>query len=266
MFRGFGTFIGTVVGGLLPGLFALMLSLPQDHPASYRFSLWLGALLGVAGLVPLIKISPVRATNTETQQTGEAPFPGMLLMVLVVYVFFSHGAWATCQAFCSAYMDTDLNLSAAAIGLITGVAQFAAVLSPLLNPRLAVRYGNGRTLTALPLGFAVSLIPMVLTPTWFAAAVSRLGNMALGAMWTPSFQVFQMELVSSRWRSLAYGIVSMAMGFAFATASFFGGYIASWWGYNSLFVLGMVFSLVSCTIMFFMLKKPLFSTPVVDPG
>ena len=129
------------------------------------------------------------------------------------------------QAFASAYMDTDLLLPASAIGLITGLGQFAAMGTPLLNPRLARRWGEGGTLVAAALGIGVSMLPLALLPHWLAVAVGSVGVLSMSAMWMPALHVFQMDQVESHWRSLAYGAVSMAMGFSFASMSLLGGYV-----------------------------------------
>lgn len=253
--RGLGTFVGTVVGGFLPLLFAQVLGTGVETPAPYRAALLTGALLSALGLIPLWLVHPTAPTIRKTQVQADSPFPLWPVALLVLHVFLGQIGAAACQSFCSAYMDTDLALSAAAIGLLTGVGQFTTILVPLLGPRLAMRYGNGWTLMAATLGMALSLLPLALIPHWSAAGVGRLGILALSAVWMPALQVFQMELVDSRWRSLTYGIISMAMGFAYATVSFAGGYLVATWGYATLFLLGGGFSMVGAGLMWGMLRS-----------
>ena len=78
----------------------------------------------------------------------------------------------------------------------------------------------------------------------------------------PALQVYQMEMIERRWRALAYGAVSTAMGLSFAVISFSGGQIIARWGYTSLFVLGVTLSLVGATIMWGMLKRPALKVAV----
>jgi predicted MFS family arabinose efflux permease len=255
--RGFGGFVGTITGGLLPGLMAYLLGESLDMPGPYRLGLWIGAGFSLLGLVPLFRLSPIKNAALSGYEQGQGPFPTLPLILVIGHVYFSHGAWATCQAFCNAYMDTTLRLSAASIGLIVGLGQVAAILAPLFNPRLAARRSNGWLLMATTLGTGLSLLPLALLPHWSAAGLGNLGVMALGAIWMPAFQVYQMELVSSRWRSLAYGIVSMAMGFTFASISLAGGYIIAQWGYSSLFLLGIGMCVAGTVLMWGILKYPI---------
>lgn len=254
--RGIGTFAGTIVGGFLPMLFALLMGENVETPGPYRAALFLGAALALVGLVPLILLSPTKAVVHNTQTEAPLPFPFLPVALLVLHVYLSQLGPAACQFFCSAYMDTTLLLSAAAIGLLTGIGQFTTILAPLFAPRLAARHGNGWTMMVASLGTAVSLLPLALIPHWAAAGTGRLGALALAAIWMPAFQVYQMELVDARWRSVTYGIVSMAMGCAYASIGFVGGRVVSHWGYNSLFGIALGMTLLGTALMGAMLRSP----------
>jgi predicted MFS family arabinose efflux permease len=186
---------------------------------------------------------------------ARGPFPVLPIVLMIAYVYVRHAGWATCRAFCNAYMDTDLHLSPSSIGLITGTGQFVAILAPLLTPRLAARRSNGWTLMVTTLGLSLCLVPLGLVPHWAAVGLGRLGVLVLSAIWMPALQVFQMERVDSQWRSLAYGAVSMAMGLGFGSTSLAGGYIVAAWGYRALFLLGAGLSAAAAGLMWSILKR-----------
>ncbi len=249
VFRGIGTFVGTVVGGFLPGLFVALTSAPLNDPAPYRWALWVAAGLGLFALLPLFRLGQIEGKSIALADEPAGPFPFGWVVLLVIYSYLTHGAFATCHAFCSAYMDTDLRLSPGAIGLIIGGGQFVAILAPLFVPGLAQRYSNQWMLMSISLGMAISLLPIVLWTNWLAVGFARLGIVALDAMWQPSLQVMQMETVTTRWRSLAYGIFSMMLGLTFATVSLSGGYIVAGVGYRPLFLGGVIASLIGAILM-----------------
>jgi len=255
MLKGLGTFLGSMAGGMLPSLFARMLSQTLDMPGPYGCALWMGAALGMVALIPLGRVGELEQRAAEGQTEAWRPFPMLPVALMVLHVYLSHGGWAVCQAFASAYMDTVLALPAFAIGLVTGVGQFAAMLTPLLNLRLARHRGAGWTLMVTALGIGVSLLPLALISHWTAAAVGRLGVLALLAMWMPALHVYQMELIETRWRSLAYGAVSMAMGLSFGSASLSGGYIIAAAGYRTLFLLGAGLSTAGAVLMWAILRR-----------
>jgi MFS family permease len=247
--RGLGTFLGAVSGGLLPGLFSDLLHATSADPTPYGLALWVGAAVGVLGLIPLSAVGEAKPVGRGEVVGSRGSFPLMPVTLMISYVCLRHGGWATSRAFYNAYVDTVLHLSASSIGLITGVAQFAAMLAALLTPRLASRRSNGWTLMVTTLGLVVSLLPLALIPHWGAAGLSQLGVLVLSAIWMPAFQVFQMELVEPQWRSLSYGAVSMAMGFSFGLVSLLGGYVIAAGGYRSLFTLGVVLTTASSAVI-----------------
>ena len=254
--RGLGTFVGTLTGGVLPGLFATLLGQPLDAPAPYRMALWVGAAAGLAAVLPLICVRQgARVIARERTGAGER-VPVLPLALMIAYVYLNQAGWATTQAFGNAYMDVDLRLTVSSIGLINSVGQFIAILAPLLTPRLAARHSNGWTLMMTTLGMAVSLVPLALIPHWAAAGLGRLGIVVLSAIWMPALQVFQMELVDPRWRSLAYGAVSMAMGLGFGSVSLAGGYLIAAQGYRTLFLIGVGLSTAGAALMWRVLKRP----------
>jgi len=263
--KGMGAFLGNMAGGMLPSLFARMLSQTLDMPGPYGCALWVGAALGMVALVPLGRVGQLKQRAAKEQIEAWRPFPMLPVALMVLHVCLSHGGWAVCQAFASAYMDTVLALPTFAIGLVTGVGQLAAMLTPLLNPRLARHRGDGWTLMVTALCTGVSLLPLALIPHWTAAAVGRLGVLALSAMWMPALHVYQMERIETRWRSLAYGAVSMAMGFSFGSASLAGGYIIAAAGYRTLFLLGAGLSTAGAVLMWAILRRQdaLRKTPVL---
>ena len=232
-----------------PGLFANVLGQTVDLPAPYRYALWTGAAISLLAIVPLSLIGRVGHVASRERAPARGPFPILPVALLFVHVCLSHGGRASCQAFYCAYMDAVLRLSPSSIGLLTSAGLFVAVLSPLLTPRLAARRGNGWTLMVTTLGTAVSLALVALIPHWAAAGAGRLGVALLASMWMPALQVFQMEWVEERWRSLAYGAVSTAISLSYGSASIAGGYIVAAWGYSSLFLLGVVLSLAGTVVI-----------------
>ncbi len=55
-----GGFVGSLAGGLLPGLFASLLGTSLNIPAPYRYPLMLAALLYLAGLAAMPRVAMAR--------------------------------------------------------------------------------------------------------------------------------------------------------------------------------------------------------------
>ena len=255
--RSFGTFVGMPLAGLLPGVIAGMIGASLDSPTPYGLALWSGPVLGLLAFIPMLRIAEAEQIDPEEDKpTLPGSFPVAPVGLLILFVCFSQAASATCQSFCTAFMDTELRLSTIMISWITSVAQLGSVFGPMLLPLLARRRGNGWTLMATSVGAAASIVPLILIPQWISAAIGQFGTLVISAIRMPALQVYQMEMTEKRWRALAYGAVSTAMGLSFALVSVSGGQIIERWGYNSLFVMGVTLSVVGATIMWAMLKRP----------
>ena len=253
--QGAGTFLGTFVGGLLPGMFARLFEQSLDAPAPYRYALWVSAVISGLAMMPLLFSGQIGTVATKVRQERRTPFPFWPIATIFGYVYVRHAGWATGRAFWNAYMDTELRLSAASIGLIASAGQALAILAPLINPRLAARRSNGWIAMVTTLGVALSLLPMVLIPHWTAAGLSQLIFVVVSAIWLPAVQAFQMERIDPEWRSIGYGAVAMAMGSGFGSTSIAGGYIIAAAGYRILFLTGIALSLGAAAIMWGILRR-----------
>ena len=158
--RSLGTFVGTPLAGLLPGVIAVMIGANPDSPAPFRLALWVGPAIGLLALIPLLRIAEAEQIDPKADKTTlPGSFPIAPVGLLILFVCFSQAASATCHSFCTAFMDVELRLSTNMIGWITSSGQLASVFAPMLLPMLARRRGNGWTLMATSMGAAASSRP-----------------------------------------------------------------------------------------------------------
>lgn len=267
--RGVGTFLGTLGGGALPGLFAILLGLDRrlDSPTPYSYALLVGALLTLLAIIPLSRIrggEAVHADDQALQQRG--PFPLAIVATLIIYVFFRHASWTTCQAFCNPYMDTELSLPTSSIGALTSAGQIAAIVATLLIPRLARRWHHGWIVAGSTGVLAGSLALMAFIPHWSAVGLGLLGVQVSAAVWLPALQVFQMETVNEGWRGLSYGAVTTAMGLGFGSTSLASGYVIEAQGYQRLFGLGVLLAVAATVLMSAIAQRRLTAKNQHDAG
>jgi MFS family permease len=253
--RGLGTFIGTLIGGTLPVFFAAVFGQSLNSTAPYRTALFTGVALGLAAMLPMFLIKYRERVDREQRTAAGGKFPFLFIFLLVLHVYFSHSVWAIARVFCTAYMDADLKLTPLSIGLIIGAGQSVAVLAPFLIPLLTARRGNGWLLMATSVSMTVALIPLAMIHHWAAAGFSIMGILALSAVWLPVLQVYQMEMVESRWRSLGYGAIAMALGLSFGSLCLIGGYVATAGGYRSVFWLGIGLTIAGVLVLGALLRR-----------
>jgi len=231
-------FAGSLVAGLLPGLFATTLGLSLDQPAPYRYPLWVAGGLFVLALLALLPTRKVRAERPQKRvpETGPAPY-GLIALLALVYLLIQAGKCAV-LAFFNVYLDAGLGVSTPLIGALSAAGQLLSVPAALSAPLLMARWGKMRTFALGSLGAALSLLPLAFIPHWGAAGLGFMGMTALFWIADPTFMVYHQEIVAPAWRPTASGAVIMALGLSYSAMALAGGYLIGALGYRSLFLTG----------------------------
>lgn len=238
-------FLGSLVGGALPIVIASLLGVTLSDPVPYRTSLFIAAVLCLPGVVALWAIrggqeTAARGVSDEAEpgRPMEAgPLPLGLLVLMALVVLLRSSSVGVSRTFLNVYLDDALGLSTGQIGLIFAVVQLASVPTALTMPVLARRWGHYAVSIAAALGGAVSMVPLALVPHWAAATLGRMGVYALSSIGDPALGVYQMDLVTPRWRSIMAGATAMALGSSWTLLAFGGGYMIASLGYRTLFLL-----------------------------
>ena len=231
-------FLGSLVGGVLPGLLAPYLGATTAGPAPYRYALLIAAALCAFAVWALASMREADGTGTgthdETAPAGAVPISLIATMAFVVLLHTS--SVGTTRAFLNVYLDDGLGVSTAQIGALFAAIQLAAVPAALAIPLLTGRWGSYRVIIGASLGMGASMLPLALIPHWGAATLGRMGVYVLSAIADPVLSVYQMELVSPRWRPIMAGAVSTALGLSWAALALGGGYLITGLGYRPLFL------------------------------
>lgn len=255
-------FLGSLIGGLLPGLFAQQAGLPLDAATPYRDPLLLAAIMLIFGIVALQRIQDVDAVSAAkivvpplpprrtypsifrvprfqpiNWQTMDRAFLTLILVISLVRIFQIAGM-ATLSTFFNVYMDDGLGAPTAQVGLITGFGRLLAVPIVLLMPMLSARWGHRHLVTLSSLSAVFFLLPVAFIPEWWAAGLGYMGVMAGSSIRYTSFMVFIMAKVKPDQRSFMSGLSEMTAGLCFALMALAGGYIIVNQGYQTLFLVG----------------------------
>ena len=252
---GFASFAGGLAGGLLPAFFVATLAVTTLSPTPYRLPLLL-----VAGLLTLALLLVLRLPHPEAdaaELAGVEAKPGAprprsaysLILLMSLVRFLQVAGVGAAVTFFNVYLDTMLHVATPTIGLIAASARLCAVPAALLGPLLARRMGYGTAAVVGSFGAVLSLLPLALIQTPWAAGLGFIGLLAFTSIRYPTFYIFIMELTPPRLRATMTGTGEMSAGFSFALISLVGGFTIVRFGYTATFLLAATMTLAGTLLL-----------------
>ncbi|MFC1960591.1 MFS transporter [Chloroflexota bacterium] len=248
-------FLGSLIAGLLPLLFARWLGLTLEHPAPYRLALWAGPLLLWGAILPLLGADPGRVAVSSQQRRDSGPAPIKWFIFLGVFVFVQAIGEGVVRPFFNVYLDTMLAVPTAQIGFIMGTAQLLPILAALSAPLLIARFGTGYALAIAIIGLSFCMLPFAAEPQLGIAALAYMGCIAMITVTSTSRDLFGQEMVTFRWRATSAGVLIVGLALGWATAGIVGGYLIETVGFGSVFLTGAVLSLCSVGLLVGFLRR-----------
>jgi MFS family permease len=252
-------FVGSAIGGLLPGAFAGWIGVSTEFAAPYRYPLLIAAASLMVGAWALASTRgrPAAAAPSapgDANAAGQAPAaarepaPIGLIAFLGIVLFLQVAGEGVVRTFFSVYLDNGLRTSTALIGGLSAFGQLLAIPAALAMPLVAARWGHRRTFLLGTLGMALSLLPLALVPHWAGAGLGYMAMIALASLTRPAVTIYLLQIVPPTWRETMSGGVTMALGLSWAVGSLAGGYIITGLGYTTLFLLATAVTLASVAV------------------
>lgn len=241
-------FIGGLVGGFLPGVFATAIGQTLDSPAPYRFPLLIAALVMVPALFAIraakgsyIPSERAPGDTTHLESTPTLLIPSVIVAAIVmmgVIRFLQVSGLASINSFFNVYLDRSLTVPTEQIGTISAFARLLSAPAALATPFLARRFGNYWTCIIATIATGLALLPIGFLATPSAAGLSLIGVLSLSSIRYTSSLIYFLELVPPERRATVSGVTEMSAGLSFTFIALAGGYIIALFGYQSLFLLG----------------------------
>jgi len=225
-------FIGSLLGGFLPGLFALWLFVPIDSPITFQLTLIIWVVASVFGIIPLLGLTDSKSHKTPLEENASqeaissASEPKGRISIVVRFVICSVliglGAGLIVPLI-NVFFWEFYNLPTYMVGIIIGLGQATMATGVLLSPILANRIGK---VPSVVLTQALSLPIIILLATVINPIVAIVSYLLRGALMNaamPIGQTLRMELVPSSWRPNLQALNSSAMSVGRATSVLFAG-------------------------------------------
>jgi Na+/melibiose symporter-like transporter len=234
-----GGFIGSLIGGFLPGLFAGLLGVSSAAPGPFRYTLLTSALLLVPAILLLLATSEASLAPVEERPAKDDPAPVAVLAVAALCLALWLAGRGSADTFFNVYLDISLAAPTGQIGALQATGQLVAVPAVLVMPLLVGRWGQGRTIIFAGLGAALGLLLIALVPHWSTAGLGLMAMIAFFSITNATVIVYSQEIVAPGWREAMSGAMNAAGGVGLAAMALGGGYAIPAVGYRGVFFMGM---------------------------
>lgn len=258
-------FIGSLIGGWLPGPIATALGMTLDQAAPYGLALWAGPPLILLANWPLWKTDPGKTAVQDAQHAAGERAPIGLLLFFGVVVYLAAISQGTVRAFFNVYLDTGLAVPSAQIGTIMGVAQLLPVAAALAAPLLIARWGTDYALAGAIVGVAASLFLLAIVPTLWMVAVAYMAVIATLTVMATTRDMLSQEIVTPRWRTSISAVLMIGLSLGWSTAAMAGGYLIETLGFGALYFIGGLSSLLAAVLFAGTLRTRHSQTPQPCP-
>jgi predicted MFS family arabinose efflux permease len=167
-----------------------------------------------------------------------------------VFVFTAALGEGAVRTFFNVFLNTELGVSSAAIGLIMGAAQILPIVAALALPFALTTWGVGYTLIGGLVVMAACLAPLAVTGQVWVAAAAYTGAMVTFTIVGSSRDLFGQEMVIPRWRTSSQAIAIMGLGLGNSVAAVLGGLLIGAAGFGALYRFGTVAALLAAGLLF----------------
>lgn len=206
-----GQMVGPILGGALLGTVAVTGS--PDSMDRIHLALWVGALLAVGAVVPVVLkfgASPIRPVRAATDDDA-GPSMSRILTTrgMTPYMVASLGLLAMIDIL-TAFLPVigeEAGVAPVVIGVLLAVRGGASILSRIVLPWLSRRFSRKALLKTSLLVAALTLAvpPVVITQEWLAAIFLGIGGFFLG-LGQPLTMSMITTSVPDHWRGSALAV------------------------------------------------------------
>ncbi len=230
-------FAGSLLAGVLPGLYAAATGATLADPAPYRFPLLVASGILVLAVLAMLRTEEVHSAAPSRSSTAPAEkAPWRLILVLALVLTLTITSEAAIRTFFNVYLDIELGVPTAQIGLIMAFGQIMAAFPALATPVLVRRAGYGKAFVWVTLAVGAAMVPLALIARIGIAGLSFFAVVALMAIARPSVQVYQMEAVKPSWRDLMAGATTTGGGISWMVVGLAGGVMVASLGFMSMWL------------------------------
>lgn len=257
--------VGSLLGGVLTDLFGIVM----PNLESIRYTLVIGGLLFISGIIPLMKLIEIPKAKKEhlnvsglNKMFQHRDSIKIILLFAVAQLMIGFGAGLVIP-YLNLYFADRFYASNSLIGLVISLGQGATAVAMIIGPMVVRRLGEVKAVVTLQLMSLPFLLLTAYTEHFWLAAVGFLFRQALMNAGNPIQMSLMMSKVDDSMKGLANSVNQMVFNLGWALMGPVSTGIVlkygSYWGYAMVFTVTAGLYLVG-SIYFFLVFKSMNKT------
>lgn len=210
-------FLGNLLGGQVPGLYAAWTGTPADGLGALRTALLVAAALQVAGLLPVLGLKPSGKTTREGRSFSIQD-KGTMARLVAPNILVGLGAGATIP-FLNVFIEGKFQISYAGLGTLFAWTSLATAATALLQPLLVRRLGPLQAVLVVQASSLPFLAVLGFAPSLWLVTAALFTRGALMNAAGPVYSAYAMSALPERDRPMysAVNVIAWDLGWALSS-------------------------------------------------
>jgi MFS family permease len=252
--------IGSILGGALTDLF----SLGFTEVESIRYTLLIGAIIFLIGIIPMTKFKDIRKTKNNRNNPNNGKFNieknkyTMIILFAIPALLIGFGAGLVIP-YLNLYFSDRFAASNTMIGVIISLGQAATAIAIIIGPLVVRKVGEVKAVVILQLLSLPFLLLTAFTEHLWLAAIGFLFRQALMNAGNPIQSSLMMSMVDDSVKGLANSVNQMVFNLGWAVMGPVSTGIVlnygTYWGYATVFTITAILYLIGSIYYFIVFSK-----------
>ena len=235
-------FVGNIVGGRIPELYAAANNVPVHGVEALRTALLVATGLQVLGLIPVLFLRPSGKTRPEGRSFAVKDKRTMARLVLP-NILVGLGAGATIP-FLNVFVEGKFNIDYASLGSLFAWTSLATAATALLQPLLVKKMGQVQAVLVVQAASLPFLAMLGFAPHLWMVTAAMFTRGALMNAAGPVYSAYAMSSLPEEDRQMYSAVNTIAWDLGWAASSIGSGVVRGWLPFSTAFNLLFAWTLL----------------------
>lgn len=235
-------FVGNIVGGRIPELYAAANNVPVHGLEALRTALLVATGLQVLGLIPVLFLRPSGKTRPEGRSFAVKDKRTMARLVLP-NILVGLGAGATIP-FLNVFVEGKFNIDYASLGSLFAWTSLATAATALLQPLLVKKMGQIQAVLVVQAASLPFLAMLGFAPHLWMVTAAMFTRGALMNAAGPVYSAYAMSSLPEEDRQMYSAVNTIAWDLGWAASSIGSGVVRGWLPFSTAFNLLFAWTLL----------------------